>query len=305
MTSYAPEPPLRILPASQFALETLTEAYNQTRIDYIVPMPMNVARLEAYIHNYDVNLEDSAVAVLDDDILGLSMLGVRGDRTWITRLGVLPNERRCGAGEALMRYLIDCSRQRGAQKIILEVIKNNWPAFYLFKKLGFVLTRELLVLRRPPHGTDVSVPPYTLETFGSEMAEALLAERKTHPSWLDESPSLKNAGHLEALRVTLDGSKTESKHQETERGWLVYQHELYQLGRLVIQPETGDPERVTCALIHALHTLHPYHDTKFENLPAESAAWPVLETFDYLVAFRRLEMSLDLRATQAESSDNT
>jgi ribosomal protein S18 acetylase RimI-like enzyme len=291
---------LRILPASQFTLETLTEAYNQTRIDYIVPMPMNVARLEAYIDHYDVNLEDSAVAVLDDDILGLSMLGVRGERTWITRLGVLPNKRRCGAGEALMHYLIDRSRQRGAQKIILEVIKNNWPAFYLFKKLGFVLTRELLVLRRPPHGMEVSVPSYTLETFGSERAEALLAERKSHPSWLDERPSLKNAGHLEALRVTLDGSET----GQTGEGWLVYQHELYQLGRLVIQPETGDSERVTCALIHALHTLHPYHDTKFENLPVESAAWPVLETFGYLAAFRRLEMSLDLRSLPAESADD-
>ncbi len=55
-TSSLPEvlPPLLMRPASAFPLEALTDAYNQTRIDYIIPMPMNVTRLREYIHNYDV-----------------------------------------------------------------------------------------------------------------------------------------------------------------------------------------------------------------------------------------------------------
>jgi len=294
MSSSPRQSSFEIIPASQFSLATLTEAYNQTRIDYIVPMPMNVDRLETYIHNYDVDLDASAVALFEGDILGLAMLGIRERRTWITRLGVLPNERRHGTGEALMRYLIDQSRQRRAQSVILEVIKNNWPAFYLFKKLGFELTRELLVLRRPPREMKIEVPSYTLEVLDTERAEKLLAKRQSRPSWLDEAQSLKNAGHLEALRVTLNSDAAEMDADEIGRGWLVYQHELYQLGRLVIQPEAGNPQHVTRALIHAMHTQHPRHDTKFENLPAESLYWPVLEAFGYLVAFRRLEMQLDL-----------
>ncbi len=282
-----------IFPASQFSLKTLTEAYNQTRIDYIVPMPMNVDRLKNYIRNYDIDLNASAVAVFEGDILGLAMLGIRNHRTWITRLGVLPKKRRHGTGEALMHYLIEQSRQRRAQSIILEVIKNNWPAFYLFKKLGFELTRELLVLRRPPGGVEIEVPPYALKTLTAERAKKLLARRQSHPSWLDEARSLENAGHLEALWVTLKSDEPEADGDEIGQGWLVYQHELYQLGRLVIQPETGNPQRVTRALIHALHTQHPHYDTKFENLPADSPYWPVLESFGYLVAFRRLEMRLD------------
>ncbi|MGC9398017.1 MAG: GNAT family N-acetyltransferase [Anaerolineae bacterium] len=292
MTSPLSSPP-KILPASQFSLQTLTEAYNQTRIDYIVPMPMNVARLKAYIHHYDVDLDASAVAVLDDgEILGLAMLGVRGDRTWITRLGVLPHERRHGTGETLMRYLIAQAHQRGARQVSLEVIKDNWPAFYLFKKLGFVFTRELLVLRRPPRTMKQPTSAYQLELLSPETIETLLTRRRSQPSWLDETPSLRNAGQLEALRVTL--TENAETGQEEGHGWIVFRHDLYQLSHLVIQAEAGDPERVVRALLHALHTHHPYHDTKFENLPAKSPYWPALKACGYLIAFRRLEMRLDL-----------
>ncbi len=39
-----PRPPCELVPASAYTVEALTEAYNQTRVDYIVPMPMNPAR---------------------------------------------------------------------------------------------------------------------------------------------------------------------------------------------------------------------------------------------------------------------
>ena len=44
---------LNLIPVSAFSYEELTEAYNQTRVDYIVPMPMNVAATVriAYIIN--------------------------------------------------------------------------------------------------------------------------------------------------------------------------------------------------------------------------------------------------------------
>lgn len=32
---------IRLIPTSQFTIEQLTAIYNQTRVDYLVPMPMN------------------------------------------------------------------------------------------------------------------------------------------------------------------------------------------------------------------------------------------------------------------------
>lgn len=280
-----PTPALELVSASCYTTEALTAAYNQTRVDYIVPMPMNVARLEMYIHHYDCDLSRSVVARCGDEILGLAMLGVRSPRTWITRLGVLPVSRRNGAGEAMMRYLIEQSYDLGATAIILEVIKNNVPAHRLFSKLGFCETRELLILRRPPGAPALSAPPYRV-TYGEQADALALLERRTSiPSWLDETPSLRHAGSLLCMEVILeDGS----------RGWVVYQNTVFQLERLVLQTEAGDPAQVAQALAHALHTRHPVQDTKTENIAADDPHLPGLYAMRYMESFRRIEMRLDL-----------
>ena len=105
--------PVQLLPAHRFTIAQLTAAYNQTRVDYLVPMPMNAARLAEYIHVYDVDLGASVVALEGDTPLGLAMLGVRPGRSWITRLGVLPTARRHGVGRALMEALLETSDRRG------------------------------------------------------------------------------------------------------------------------------------------------------------------------------------------------
>ncbi|MGC9521971.1 MAG: GNAT family N-acetyltransferase [Anaerolineae bacterium] len=285
-TNYDPsEPPCELVPATHYTVAELTEAYNQTRVDYIVPMPMNVARLQAYIDHYDIDLARSVVARDGDQILGLAMLGVRPGHAWITRLGVLPIQRRNGAGEAMMRYLIDQSKDLGVDHIILEVIKNNVPAHRLFTKLGFEETRELLILRRPPGPPQKDAPPYEAAHHGEQTALALLRRRRSTPSWLDEYPSLEHAGDLQALEVELANGG---------HGWLVYQSTVFQLGRLVPQTERGDPAQVAQALAHALHTAHPIEDTKTENLPAKDPHLRGLQDLGYFESFRRIEMRLDL-----------
>ena len=271
--------------ASEFTLEELTYAYNQTRIDYIVPMPMNVRRLQEYVHNYDVDMERSAVALLDGHILGISMLGVRPGHCWSTRLGVLPVKRRRGTGEALMKDNIAMARELGADYVILEVIKDNKPAHKLFEKLGFRELRILLILRRPPGLPQETIGTYKAEYLGPDAAVALLRQRRSTPSWLDETPSLINAGSLAALRVELANGA---------RGWLVYQSTIFQLGRLVLQTETGDPREVARALAHALHSKYPIKDTNTENLPLDDPHLPGLLDMGYLESFRRIEMRLDL-----------
>ena len=275
------------IPADAFSYEELTAAYNQTRVDYIVPMPMNVHRLREYVQIYDVDMSASAVAVDGNEVLGLGMLGVREQRAWITRLGITQNKRRRGAGEGLVDYLIAQAQQKEVAYIILEVIENNTPAYALFSKKGFVPTRDLLVLRRPP--ADIQPPPPTIkfDVFTGPAVLSLLHSRRSTPSWLDEYESLANAGNLLALQATLpDGSY----------GWLAFQDAPFQLSRLVIQTEQGDPLLVGEALLRKLHASFLLKDTKTENLPADDPHWPVFEALGYMVSFRRNEMILHLTA---------
>jgi GNAT superfamily N-acetyltransferase len=276
-----PRPGCDLVPASEYTIAELTDIYNRARSDYIVPMPMNVARMQAYIDFYDLDISRSVVAARDGDDLGVIMLGVRPEHTWITRLGVIPNKRRVGAGRAMMVYEIEQSYDLGVDHIILEVIKNNLPAHRLFKSLGFEETRELLILRRPPGPPIAEAPIYAVRHGDQARALELLATRESVPSWLDELPSLVNAGDLACLEIALsDGSC----------GWLTYQATVFQLGRLVLQTEEGDPAEVGAALAHALHTQHPDKDTKAENLPADDPHLPGLLRMHYLESFRRIEM---------------
>jgi ribosomal protein S18 acetylase RimI-like enzyme len=276
---------LSLVSASTFCYEELTEAYNQTRVDYIVPMPMNAAKLQEYVETYDVDLEASAVVIDDAQILALGMLGVRENRAWITRLGVVRSNRRQGVGWALVTYLIEQARQKNADYIVIEVIDDNLPALSLFAKKGFKPVRELLVLRRPPGSLKIKPPDAEVEMLSYTDAVQLLKRRISKPSWIDEYESLLNAGNLSAFQATLaDGSQ----------GWLVYQNTVFQLTRLVIQTEVGNQLDVGKTLLYHLHTEHPVQDTKTENLPTNDPHWPAFKESGYLVTFRRVEMMLSL-----------
>lgn len=273
---------IKLIPADQFTIEELAAIYNQTRVDYMVPMPMNAARLAEYIATYDVKLEHSLVATTTDgEKLGVIMLGVRKGRAWITRLGVLPNTRRGGIGKALFEGLLKQSAQLSIDFHMLEVIKNNIPAHQLFLKFGFREVGELLVLRRSP----LTQPqdPVIADAQRLDRADALVLvghDRGTQP-WTNQSESLFNAKEVSGLRLTLaDGS----------RGWLVYQRQKFLLTRFAFKTEAGDPARVAYALLSHLHHQYPRLDTQVENIQINDPHLPAFYEMGYIESFRRIEM---------------
>lgn len=275
------DPTVRLLPASQFTIEELTAAYNHTRVDYMVPMPMNAARLASYIKIYDVDMERSWVALDGDEMLGLAMLGVRPGRTWVTRLGVLPVRRRCGTGEALTHALLEGTRELGRPLSILEVIKGNTPAHELFRKVGFRQTRELMVLRRPP-GLPLLTPTGKVKWMEQEEALDLLCSHPVRPAWTNEMESYINAGDAQALHVDLPGG--------AGRGWLVFRRQKFLLSHFVLHTEAGDAGLVASALVAHLYNRFPHIDTYIENLPAADPHLPALSSLGFLEVFRRIEM---------------
>jgi ribosomal protein S18 acetylase RimI-like enzyme len=277
--------PFQLVPASRFTIEQLTAAYNRTRVDYLVPMPMNTARLAEYIQHYDVDLERSVVAFADEQMLGLGMLGVRPGRTWITRLGVLPGERRQGVGWVLAQALLAASEGLGAPRIILEVIKNNTPAYNLFLKSRFEVAGELVVLRRPP-GPPPRAPVGEVRWLARADSLGCLAARPGPQAWLMETESLAHLEHLTGIHLVLpDGS----------RGWLVWQVQMFRgfpllLSHLTLHAERGNPVEVGRALLAHLYQQYPDLDTHTENIRASDPHLPALIDMGFVESFRRLEM---------------
>jgi ribosomal protein S18 acetylase RimI-like enzyme len=275
--------PLTLLSASKFSIEELTAAYNQTRVDYMVPMPLNAARLQEYIDIYDVDMDRSVVAVAEEQMLGINMIGVRDDRSWITRLGVLPVKRRQGAGEAMSRHLLTMSADLSHGRMILEVIKDNLPAHTLFKKLAFYETRQLLVLRHPPNGA-LDIPPCTITWLEKDAALALLDTYPGPLAWTNQPETFQHVDDTRGLIVELpDGS----------RGWMIFRKQTFYLSHFVLHTEQGDPAEVGHVLLVNVHRHFPMLDTHTENIATDDPHLPAFWKLGYLEAFRRIEMYRD------------
>ncbi|HCB48407.1 MAG TPA: hypothetical protein DEP47_02495 [Chloroflexi bacterium] len=285
---WQPNRHLEMRRADKFSLQQLVEAYNQTRVDYIVPMPMNVARLNEYIKLYDIDLTASWVALKEETIHGLGMLGIRKDRAWITRVGVLPSGRRKGTGRAIIERLLQSAEERHLTTIWLEVIKGNEPANQLFLTSGFQPTRELVVARRPPDLREFSGNGYfngenivRMVDVSRSTAFNLLDKRHARPNWLIESESFYNVPDLQAIFVECE---------DGAQGWAICQPDKFQLKHIVVEALQGDPASVSCRLLKALHERYFTRDAIMENLPEQDPTWQGFKNAGYFDVFRRIEM---------------
>jgi GNAT superfamily N-acetyltransferase len=287
---------VQLVPASRYSIDVLTEAYNQTRIDYLVPMPMTAKRLEEYIQSYDVYLESSVVALDDDgEMLGLCMLGLREGRAWITRLGVLPTLRRHGAGQVMVEHCLEEASRYGASMVYLEVIVGNAPAHTLFLRLGFREGRKLLVLRRPP-GPPPSDPIPPPASVTPQTPEEMLVRAHSRPwrsAWTNQVESMANVGNIEGLHL--------AEYASEASGWISFQRTPLQLRYVMIGPDEGTKVAPAYNLLYQLHTRFPALDTIAENVPTHIPHLDAYWAHGYVQSFARVEMELQLNGASSPS----
>lgn len=272
---------IELIPAAKFTIQELTDLYNQTRVDYLVPMPMNTDRLAEYIRDFDVDLTRSCVARVDNgQVLGLGMLGVRENRAWITRLGVLPSTRRGGAGDALMDFMLEKADALDFEETHLEVIKNNEPAYRLFLKKGFLEADEYLVMRRAPKAVSASLNGKNKWLDRDEAIDTLKAY-PNHLTWINAIDSMMNAPDVQGLRIWLSNGDT---------GWLIYRSQKFFFSHLVMHTEKGDPVEVGTQLLTHLYSQNPRKDTYAENIHERDPHLSAFKKMEFFMNFSRIEM---------------
>ena len=72
-----------------------------------------------------------------DRVVGYAGIWLIGDEGHITNVGILPEYRRRGLAETLVKALLAEAEQRGVTAETLEVRVSNAPAIALYEKLGF------------------------------------------------------------------------------------------------------------------------------------------------------------------------
>ncbi len=93
--------------------------------------------LQSYEQESENPVAYYAVAEADKAIAGFAGIWCVADEAQVMIVGVLPEYRGKGLGEALMRAMIAQSLQVGCTSMTLEVKDGNEPAIRLYQKLGF------------------------------------------------------------------------------------------------------------------------------------------------------------------------
>lgn len=77
------------------------------------------------------------VMELDGELIGYGILSVAAGEAHILNIAVADRCQGRGYGRAFMHFLLDTSREHGAQEAFLEVRPSNRAATHLYDSLGF------------------------------------------------------------------------------------------------------------------------------------------------------------------------
>ena len=176
----------RLLKASD--LVPLYECFLKAFADYQVDMQMSQELFEQRLARDGVQLESSAGAFDAATMIGFYMNGLgtwQGKQTaYDAGTGIVPEYRGRNLAKELFAFIVPRLQENSVTHYLLEVLSDNKPAVTLYRKLGFVETRTLAVLRAEdmikPVGDPKGVTIGRVERVDWELFESFW---DGYPSW--------------------------------------------------------------------------------------------------------------------------
>ncbi|AKQ67511.1 Acetyltransferase, gnat family [Myxococcus hansupus] len=135
---------MHLTAASELPLRALSTLFARAFEGYFVTVPDAPVLFDARVRTEHISLEDSRVARVEGEPVGLVLMARRGRVSRVAGMGVLPVWRNRRLGGAMLRPLMDEARARGDARMVLEVIEQNAPAVALYTRLGFQRVRRLV-----------------------------------------------------------------------------------------------------------------------------------------------------------------
>lgn len=133
-----------LTPASELSLRQLSTLFARSFEGYFVTVPDAPLLFDARVRTEHISLEDSRVARVEGEAVGLVLMARRGRVSRVAGMGIVPAHRNRKLGGAMLRPLMEQARARGDQRMLLEVIEQNAPALKLYERLGFQRMRRLV-----------------------------------------------------------------------------------------------------------------------------------------------------------------
>lgn len=273
------------VPASAFSLDALGDIFTRSFENYFYPGTTTAAMLAARVRTEQLDLYRSLVMRLDDNVAGIALLGLRGDRAWCGGFGVVVPLRGRGLAHALATAMLDQARQAGARGCGLEVLTRNQPAIKTYERAGFQPVRDLQVLewRRPQESPmpNIQREDQIVQLQPSALLAHFAALHPAPATWQRDLPALLARSNMHGLAL-MDGERLRA----------------YTL--LTPTPEHGARiEDIGAADIEWAATLLAALQMRYGQLisvnePVESALTPAFEAAGFIKADRQRELWINL-----------
>ncbi len=190
---------------SEEHFSSLHQKFVEAFSDYSRPFEFNERQFRNHIVLNAVDLNRSVGCYRGDELIGFSLNGFGhwGGKSTVYDAGtaVIPSQRRLGASEAMFEMMIPLFREAGAEQFLLEVISTNHPAVSLYKKLGFEIQRELLLLEAPGQLTLRREPnkEITVRRIAADHILSLVSFWDGRPSWQNSNDAIKRSDRIKTI----------------------------------------------------------------------------------------------------------
>lgn len=265
---------------SALSAAEIAAAYNTVYTDYVIPFSMDEARARQHVAAYSIAPEHS-ILWRDDAgaVVGMAVLGVRGERGWVGGFGIAPGYRGQGLSHRLIEATLDRARQAGLRRVQLEVFTTNPRAIRAYERAGFAHTRDLLILT---YAADAPRAAADSAAVWEADPAALLqhAARLGAPtlSWQREPESLESIPDLRGLALGAP---------ESPDAYIVYRATD---AAAQIQAIAGVSNEALTDLARSFAARLPGRALSIVNEPEESPACAALVAVGWQEPFRQQEM---------------
>ena len=295
----------KIIAGDQTDIATITEGFNRGYQDYKYSHTFTPAQMASHLARLSIAVADCAILVAIEDGrthgVGIGFLAEHNEQSWCGGLAVAPAYRRQGWGKKLMQTIRQRALERGIKTFWLEVLCENTTAQTLYRDLGFVTVRELLIWEWRGEGTVATTAAPQLHPMEPErILSELFAWHDQRVCW-QRSPQV-----LAQMLPTLSGRVVWDQHGKLV-GYALYRENpatdnsgttTVRLADVAVNPaasSAADDAAVDGrALLQALQATYPNAMLTLVNEPVDSWLNPMLEACGFAVVERQYEMVLHL-----------
>jgi ribosomal protein S18 acetylase RimI-like enzyme len=285
----------KIVLGDEVGLKEVCQGFNLGFSDYKYSTLFDPTGMQLFLERSGIEISDCAVMLApirgDWQPVGVALLAVEGEESWCGGLAVGRDYRRCGGGEGLMQAIQKQAQARGAQRLQLEVLAENEAARTLYRRLGYVESRELLMWERPHRQGSLPVP---FERLQKAIPAQIIAD---FHGWHDLPPSWqRRASYLRRSHSLMDGYTIPAR-DGLPVAYVLYHHNLHgRKGRetvhifdIAVDPR-ADVTEAGRPLLQALQLTYKNADLLLVNEPADSKLNRIFAALGFYVVDRQYEL---------------